>query len=146
MGIMASFEDACNQLLVDQYSASMDLFQTICFAWANGVATKKEASFKSQKAIAREKAMACLQTQCLIKGGDFVLGLSCQFSEYKHKGSDLCVCTFVGCVAQRSDVSDDYSSTTSDYEGEDELQMAQEDSLEVEATPEHCAQRKTTAF
>ena len=83
-----------------------------------------------------------------------MLGLSCEFTEYSD--ADVCVCTFVGCVAQRSDVSDASSSASSDHDKEYEIeelemQMAMEqefagfdssdspDSVEIDALFEHQA-------
>ena len=69
--MMSSFELACNQTLSQQYSEHMELFETVCFIFANAVAFGYEAkdhASKSKQDIAREKAMASLQTQCLMKG------------------------------------------------------------------------------
>ena len=80
-------------------------------------------------------------------GGDFVLGLSCEFAG----DADVCVCTFVGCLAQKSDVGDASSCASSDRECDyddivDDIEMAMEqefagfdssDSVESEALFAH---------
>jgi len=87
---------------MEQYSQHMHMITPICYITANAVAFGYEAntSNKSQRDIAREKAMAQAQTQCFMKGGDFVLSLSCEFSG----DAEVCVCSFVGCVAQKREM------------------------------------------
>jgi len=97
---MSSYE----KLLMQQYSQHMHMITPICYITANAVAFGYEANMsnsnKSQRDIAREKAMAQAQTQCFMKGGDFVLSLSCEFSG----DAEVCVCSFVGCVAQKREM------------------------------------------
>merc|ERR1719471_2256885 len=112
----------------------MHMITPICYITANAVAFGYEAkmsnSNKSQRDIAREKAMAQAQTQCFMKGGDFVLSLSCEFSG----DAEVCVCSFVGCVAQRREVACPSIADDKEYdEIVDDIELALEREFEMDS-------------
>lgn len=53
-------------------------------------AAKVETTGKTQQDIAREKAIQQLQVQCLMKGGDAILGLTCEFTAKPRLGCVIC--------------------------------------------------------
>jgi len=129
--IMTSYE----KLLMAQYAEHLHLFTPLCYITANAVAFGYEAnmptnSSKSHRDIARDKAMAQAQSQCFMKGGDFVLSLSCEFSG----DAEVCVCSFVGCVAQRREVACPSIADDKEYdEIVDDIELALEREFEMDS-------------
>jgi len=121
---------AYEKMLMEQYSQHLHLFTPICYITANAVAFGYEANMpahkaanKSQQDIARDKAMAQAQTQCFMKGGDFVLSLRCEFSG----DSEVSVCNFVGCVASRREMACESVADDKEYdEIVDDIELSME--------------------
>jgi len=91
-------KDAFDELM-DQYPMYQHVFKKLGLQSANGVAFAHESKLKrfegkSMEEIAKEKAVQQLQVQSLMKGGDVILGLRCEY--VPNPGAGICICTVYG--------------------------------------------------
>lgn len=91
-------KDAFDELM-DQYPMYQHVFKKLGLQTANGVAFAHESKLKrfegkSMEEIAKEKAVQQLQVQSLMKGGDVILGLRCEYTP--NPGAGICICTVYG--------------------------------------------------
>jgi len=82
-------------VLMDQYPMYEHVFKKLAFS-ANGVAFAHESKLTrfegmSMEAIAKEKAVQQLQAQSLLKGGNVILSMRCEFQP--NRGAGICICT-----------------------------------------------------